>query len=198
MGRSVARDHGKKRAAILKGAARVFARDGIAGASMAGVAAEAGVSKGVLYHYWDGKETLLFDLLDAYLARLRDVIVAETALEPMLRAVLLAYEGMDDEHRIQAEGMARLDPARAEVLRGYQREMVAALSRVLARDAPGLAGPDLRAAAMSVFGMLNWFYMWNPGADRAARSAYARTVATIAIGGVGRIGEGSPAAGTVR
>lgn len=187
MGRSVARDHGEKRAAILKSAARVFARDGIAGASMAGVAAEAGVSKGVLYHYWDGKDALLFDLLDAYLARLRDVVVAETALEPMLRAILLAYEGMDDEHRIQAEGMARLDPAPADILRSYQREMVAALSRVLVEIAPGLAGRNLRAATMSVFGMLNWFYMWSPNADRAARMAYAQTVAAIATGGVGRI-----------
>lgn len=187
MGRSVARDHEEKRAAILKGAARVFARDGVAGASMAGVAAEAGVSKGVLYHYWDGKDALLFDVLDASLARLRDVVVRETALEPMLRAILLAYEGMDDEHRIQAEGMARLDPARAGVLRAHQREMVAALSAVLAREAPELAGRELRAAAMSVFGMLNWFYMWQPGADRAARVAYVRTVAAIVEGGVERI-----------
>ena len=187
MGRSVARDHDAKRAAILKGAARVFARGGVAGASMAGVAAAAGVSKGVLYHYWDGKEALVFDLLDAHLARLRDVATAEDALEPMLRAILLAYEGMDDEHRIQAEGMALLDPARAEVLRGYQREMVAALARALAATAPGLEGRRLRMATMSVFGMVNWFYMWSPGADRAARTAYARTVAAIATGGVGRL-----------
>ncbi|MCK0168370.1 TetR/AcrR family transcriptional regulator [Jannaschia sp. S6380] len=173
--------------AILKGAARVFARQGVAGASMAQVAAEAGVSKGTLYHYWDGKDALLFEVLDGYLSALRDVIVAEDALLPMLTATLLAYDGMDDEHRIQSEGLILLDPARAETLKRHQREMVTALSRVLAAEAPGLTGRALREATMSVFGMLNWFYMWNPGADRAARVAYAGTVATIATGGIGAL-----------
>lgn len=188
MGRSVARDHDAKRRAILKGAARVFARRGVAGASMAEVAAEAGVSKGTLYHYWSGKDGLLFDVLDIHLRALRDVAAAETRLAPMTRAILLAYEGMDDEHRIQAEGLPLLDPDRAAILRDHQREMVRAMSAALQAEVPALAGRRLRVAAMSVFGMLNWFYMWNPDADRAARLAYADAVAAIAAGGVGAIG----------
>ncbi len=188
MGRSVARDHDAKRAAILKAAAQVFAREGVARASMAQVAAQAGVSKGNLYHYWDGKDALLFDILDSYLSSLRDVICdGPDGLEPMLTRTLLAYEGMDDEHRIQAEGMALLPADQAKVLRGYQRDMVAALSGELARQVPGLDRTRLRDATMSVFGMLNWFYMWNPGADAEARRAYACTIAAIAEGGVGRL-----------
>ena len=193
MGRSVARDHGAKRAAILRGAARVFARDGIAGASMAAVAGEAGVSKGVLYHYWEGKEALVFDILDTYLSALRDAVCgAPGGLEGTCRAVLLAYAGMDAEHRIQAEGMGILPPDRAEVLKDHQREMVAATAARLRAVAPELEGRALRSATMSVFGMLNWFYMWNPGTDRAARLAYAATVARIAEGGVGAVGGVNP------
>ncbi|WP_179380715.1 TetR/AcrR family transcriptional regulator [Jannaschia marina] len=180
MGRSLARDHGAKRAALLKAAARAFAASGVAGASMAEVARAAGVSKGVLYHYWPSKEALLFEILDGYLSDLRDVVLAEGELGPLLEAILLAYEGMDAEHRIQGEGMALLPPEKAEVLRGYQREMVARMGEVL--------GDRRRSAVMSVFGMLNWFYMWHPGADRAARLAYARDVAAIARGGVGALG----------
>ncbi|CUH39010.1 HTH-type transcriptional repressor KstR2 [Jannaschia seosinensis] len=188
MGRSVARDHEAKRAAILKSAAQVFARDGIAGASMAAVAAEAGMSKGVLYHYWDGKEALLFEILDTYLAALRDVVCADhESLGALCEEVLFAYHGMDAEHRIQAEGMGILPPERAEVLRGHQRAMVAALADRLRAIAPDLKGRSLRAATMSVFGMLNWFYMWNPGADRDARRDYAATVAQITTGGVGAL-----------
>ncbi|HYZ23026.1 MAG TPA: TetR/AcrR family transcriptional regulator [Rhodopila sp.] len=48
----------EKRAQILRGAAAVFAADGYEGASMARIAARAGVSKGTLYNYFDGKAAL--------------------------------------------------------------------------------------------------------------------------------------------
>jgi TetR/AcrR family transcriptional regulator, mexJK operon transcriptional repressor len=48
----------EKRAQILTGAATVFAADGYEGASMARIAAVAGVSKGTLYNYFDSKAAL--------------------------------------------------------------------------------------------------------------------------------------------
>src|ERR1700686_4974838 len=48
----------EKRAQILTGAADVFAADGYEGASMARIAAVAGVSKGTLYNYFDSKAAL--------------------------------------------------------------------------------------------------------------------------------------------
>ena len=52
----------EKRAQILSGAATVFAADGYEGASMARIAAVAGVSKGTLYNHFDSKA----DLFTAY------------------------------------------------------------------------------------------------------------------------------------
>lgn len=48
----------QKRAQILRGAAAVFAADGYEGASMAQIAAIAGVSKGTLYNHFDSKAAL--------------------------------------------------------------------------------------------------------------------------------------------
>ncbi|WP_428483710.1 TetR/AcrR family transcriptional regulator C-terminal domain-containing protein [Rhodopila sp.] len=48
----------EKRAQILRGAASVFAADGYQGASMARIAAVAGVSKGTLYNHFDTKAAL--------------------------------------------------------------------------------------------------------------------------------------------
>jgi TetR/AcrR family transcriptional repressor of mexJK operon len=48
----------EKRARILNGAAAVFAADGYGGASMARIAAVAGVSKGTLYNHFDSKAAL--------------------------------------------------------------------------------------------------------------------------------------------
>lgn len=54
----------EKRAQVLQGAAMVFDRDGYEGASMSRIAQEAGVSKGTLYNYFDGKA----ELFAAYVA----------------------------------------------------------------------------------------------------------------------------------
>ena len=196
MPRAVARDHDAKREAILKGAARVFAREGFARASMAQVAEECGVSKANLYHYHSGKDALLFDILDSYLSALRDRICGldlpeapRKALITVLTEILLAYDGMDDEHRIQTEGMAALPPEQQAVLKGYQRDLVRRMEDVLKMAAPDLEGIPLREATMSVFGMLNWFYMWSPGADVIARHRYAHTVAALTLGGVRRLSD---------
>lgn len=195
MPRPIAKDYDDKRQAILRSAAQVFAREGIARASMAQVAKASGISKANIYHYYDSKQALLFDMLDKYLSALRDRIcgldlsgmAAQDKLRAVLAETLLSYEGMDAEHKIQTEGIALLPAAQQDVLKGYQRDMVILMEIVLKDAAPEVFDGDrakLRAAAMSVFGMLNWFYMWNRAADAEARRAYADLVARLTMGGV--------------
>ena len=53
--------------------------------------------------------------------------------------------------------------------------------------APKTLGADpakLRAATMSVFGMLNWFYMWQPQANSTARKDYAKLVCQLSLNGI--------------
>lgn len=185
MARPIAKDYSVKRTAIVRAAAVVLARDGVARASMAQVAAACGISKANIYHYYGSKEVLLFDILDCYLSELRNRICGlpvEATLQDLTREILLAYEGMDAEHKIQSEVMPLLPSDQQHVLRGYQRDMVERMENVLIAAAPGLKEP--REAAMSVFGMLNWFYMWKPRADAEERERYARTVADLTLGGV--------------
>lgn len=195
MARTIAKDHSEKRAQILKTAAKVFAASGISGASMKDVAAACGISKANIYHYYDGKDALLFDILDTYLAELRDRLCGlpdegltpEDRLHAFARETLFAYEGMDAEHRLQPEGIPLLPADQQEILKNYQREIVRKLSAILKEAAPDVLAGDrkkLRAATMSVFGMVNWFYMWNSGADRAERETYALFVANMALKGI--------------
>ena len=195
MARTIAKDHGEKRAQILKAAAKVFAEQGFDRASMSKLAAECGISKANIYHYYDSKDALLFDLLDNYLSTLRDLVCGvdaaglppEEALRRTVLEILLAYQGADDEHRVQSAGIAVLPADQQQVLRAYQRDMVRQMSSILARLAPAHLKNDasrLRAATMSVFGMLNWFYMWNPGADEAARRDYAALVSDMVLKGL--------------
>lgn len=199
MARRIAQDHDAKRGQILATAARVFAEQGFDRASMARLAEACGISKANIYHYYDSKDALLYDILDSYLSELRDRIAAidgralspEAHLRAVILEILMAYRGADDEHRVQIGAMAALPAEKQHVLRDYQRDLVAQMAGILRRVAPETLGDDgpgtrrkLHAATMSVFGMLNWFYMWNREDTDAAREAYADLVGTLVLGGI--------------
>lgn len=195
MSRPIAKDHEEKRSHILKVAARVFAETGYARASMSQVAKDCGISKANIYHYYSSKDALLFDILDTYLSALRDRIIGLdlTGVEPskqlgrIVGETLRAYEGMDREHKIQTEGIPSLPVEQQRTLKAYQRDLVEQLSDVVAQIAPDVFANDprkLRATVMSIFGMLNWFYMWNSNADHNARDDYAKLVTQLTVAGV--------------
>jgi len=195
MARTIARDHDQKRKQILKSAAKVFATEGFDRASMTQLARECGISKANIYHYYDGKDALLFDILDSYLRALRDRVVntdvtglnPEQRLERTVSEILLAYQGADYEHQVQINGMSALGEAQQKLLRGYQHDMVRYVSDTIRAIAPEVFGDDpgkLRATTMSVFGMLNWHYMWNARAGTQAREDYAKLVSNLTSHGV--------------
>ena len=194
MARTIAKDYEEKRRLILKAAAEVFAREGIVRASMNEVAKTGGISKANIYHYYISKDALLFDILDTYLSTLRKRILQLplsglddiTKLKCVLEEFLLAYEGMDHEHKIQVEGLRLLPKDQQEILKGYQRDMVAVVSSVLKSIVAEQIANDKRAlrnVTMSIFGMLNWYYVWQPKADGAARKDYAKTITHLVIFG---------------
>ncbi len=195
MARTIAKDHEDKRRHILTIAAQVFAREGIARASMNEVAKACGISKANIYHYYASKDDVVFDILDSYLSELRDLIcnLDRSAMTPadqlhlITREFLLAYDGMDHQHKIQSEGLPRLSMDKQEVLKGYQRDLVNLVADILQDCAPDILATDkakCRDITMSVFGMLNWFYMWHPKATRTARISYAASIADLTLHGV--------------
>lgn len=52
----------ERREQILSGALRVFARKGYAAAKISDIVARSGVSHGLVYHYFDSKEDMFFEL----------------------------------------------------------------------------------------------------------------------------------------
>ena len=61
---------------------------------------------------------------------------------------------------------------------------VGSLVKAIAPDVFEDDRAKLRGATMSVFGMLNWFYMWNSGADTKARKNYAGLVCNLCQRGI--------------
>lgn len=195
MARTIAKDHDQKREQILQSAAKIFATEGFDRSSMAQLAKECGISKANIYHYYDSKDAILFDILDSYLSELRDLILAtdveglspEDRLRRVIRDVLRAYQGSDYEHQVQLNALSALPEDQQDRMRAYQRDMVRYLSDCIRAAAPQVFGDDrarLRAVTMSVFGMLNWYYMWNDGAAPQARDDYATLVADLTLKGL--------------
>ncbi|WP_424979367.1 TetR/AcrR family transcriptional regulator [Leisingera sp. S232] len=195
MARTIAKDHDFKREQILKSAAKVFAEAGYDRASMTQLARECGISKANIYHYYDSKDAVLFGLLDTYLCELRDRVCGveleglgpEDRVRRIVGEIMLAYQGADHEHQVQIGAMGALPEEQQKLLRAYQREMVQFVSDALVAVAPDVFSGDsakLRGATMSVFGMLNWYYMWNSGAGAQAREDYAQLAADLVLNGV--------------
>ncbi len=195
MARTIAKDHDQKRTLILKSAAKVFAEAGYDRASMTQLARECGISKANIYHYYDSKDAVLFGLLDTYLCELRDRVCGvelegcgpEDRLRRIVSEIMLAYQGADHEHQVQISAMGALPEDQQKLLRAYQREMVQFVSDALAAVAPDVFEGEtakLRGATMSVFGILNWYYMWNSGAGPKARDDYARLAADLVLNGI--------------
>jgi AcrR family transcriptional regulator len=84
-----------KRGLILDAARRVFERDGLDGASLRGIALEAGYTPAALYFHFDSKEAIYAALLEASLDRLAalvsEAVAAMRRPATQLRAASLAF-----------------------------------------------------------------------------------------------------------
>jgi AcrR family transcriptional regulator len=185
MARPQSADHHLKRDSILDAAAQCFADQSYSATSMATVAAKVGASKARIYHYYDSKEALLFDLLDRYTQRLL-AIVGETeahaqrkklndrqALHELVRAFLIEYESSATRHVALlndtkflsdvAEDLATgvLGKSQRDLILQRQRDVVSAFTRFLRRAYPDrLTDANQSAITMMLMGMINWTFTW--------------------------------------
>lgn len=151
-------------------AAGLFARDGFSRTSMAELAAACGVSKALLYHYFDSKEALLFDILQAYLGDLEKVValdagVAGTArihLRDLIRGLLWQYREAGNTHKLLTFELPVLPADQQSELRAAERRIMSRFDVALAAAAQeaGRTTPLDGPRAMMLFGTLNWTYTW--------------------------------------
>jgi TetR/AcrR family transcriptional regulator len=197
MARPRSAEYDGKRRAILRRSAKLFAQNGYDRTSMAEVASASGVSKALLYHYYAGKESLLFDILHAHLQDLMDAVRSVDAnlaprarLQALIGAVLNAYRDADDEHKIQINELRKLPLARKKELISLERALVSIFADSIASAIPSIAGHPalLKPVTMSLFGMLNWHYMWFREKGPISREDYTDMVTTLLIEGAQALG----------
>lgn len=194
MARTRAADYDLKQNSILCEAARLFARDGYDRTSMASLAEACGTSKALLYHYYKNKDALLFDVLSDHLHELIDTVelADDPAADPdsrlnyLVSALLDAYRDADDCHKMQISELSKLPRPMQNKLKALERRLVDKFTDALLGINPGLDDGRgmIKPATMSLFGMLNWHYMWFRPNGPMSREDYAQFVSTIIADGV--------------
>ena len=193
MARTRAQDYDEKRQAILHQVAELFARHGFTGASLSLIAEACGMSKALLYHYYRDKEAVLFDILSNHLAVLI-AAVEKAAAEPnsargrlhaIVAALLESYRDADAEHQVQITSLKLLPADQQEQLKEMERTLVRIFSDALAQAVPQAAADRSRLMplTMSLFGMLNWHYLWFREGKGLSRADYARMATELVLSG---------------
>ena len=201
MARTIAKDHEEKRQAILRKAAEFFSENGFDRSSMNQLAGACGVSKALIYHYYDSKDALLFDIVFTHLSELLAAVREaagqsddpEADLRRILHTILLAYRDADAQHQVQNDAMSSLPEAERAALVDIQRQLVAIVGEALRAVAPETfddSPEKLRPATMALFGMVNWFYMWHRPGKGLSREEYADLVTDLILRGVCGLGGG--------
>lgn len=194
MARTRSVDFEVKQRGILSSAAAVFAEVGMEKASMSMIASHSGVSKALLYHYYPSKDALIFDIVRTHLLELESAIEEADApdtpapdrLRLLVKAVLKSYEGRDNEHKVQLNGTSALSEEQSAELHAIERRIVKRFSAVIHAINPDLSTgrPLLMPVTMSLFGMMNWVYMWFRPDGPITREDYADVATTLILEGI--------------
>ena len=197
MARPKSSQHELKRDEILDVAAQCFADRSYHAASMNDIAAACGTSKARLYHYYESKEAILFDLLDRYTQRLlaifgqveataqRRSLDDRAAVHEMVRAFLEEYEHSATRHVALLGDTKFLGEAQRELIRNRQRDMVSGMTRFLRRAYPErFDARNQTALTMMLFGMINWTFTWLRPGGEMSYSAFAEEVIAMLENGL--------------
>ncbi len=138
-------DHDERRAQIARAFQRLLAADGFAGVPFSRVAAEAGVSVGLIQHYFAGKDVLLRFAYDDAVGRMSERVrlrvrngeasglsIAEVLLDTLAELLPLDAE-RDLEYRVRQglQAQALHDPGLGDVARRAGRDLLGYVTMVV-------------------------------------------------------------------
>ena len=165
---------------ILRTAARLFQQRGYDATSMNDVAAALKLSKGGLYHHFQSKDEILFEIMDhameiteqRVLAPVRGIANPEERLRMLIRLhIEVVLSPRDREITVMLHENHPLPPALRRKINARKKDylhfvehLIADVQRSSQRDAQRKPNSQStvtpRAAALALVGMINWIYQW--------------------------------------
>ncbi len=164
---------------ILRTAARLFQQRGYDATSMNDVAAALKLSKGGLYHHFQSKDEILFEIMnhamqmteDRVLNPVRGIADPEERLRALIRLhIELVLSPRDREISVMLHENHPLPPALRKRINARKKEYVHFLEKLMTEVQSKVQGRASysttakrvtpRAAAFALLGMINWIYQW--------------------------------------
>jgi AcrR family transcriptional regulator len=168
-GRRRRQDHGSKREAVIRAAARAFDERGYHNTSLDDLAAALGVTKPTIYYYVASKEQLLFECFLAGLEPIRSALrraeqttgSGRERLREVVRDYAVAIASEYGWCMVRAEHQD-LGPDLSAQVRALKSEIDRGIRRLLQDgvDDGSIAVTDTKLAAFAIAGALNWIAHW--------------------------------------
>lgn len=181
-----------KRQEILDTAAKLFARDGYVNARMADIAAKCGASKSMLYHYFPGKEDILFELLKEHLDEITASVEkagpggADRSVSDFVGRYLHESKRARTRHVVALHDVRFLPEAQRRVILDKERRLLGLVSDFLKDINPHLSDPLYKVYALLVQGMLNWTDVWYRPDGPIPPQELQDRVASLFLHGIGK------------
>ncbi len=184
-----------RRTEILRAAARVFRRKGLAAAGMREIAEEADVSPGILYYYFSGKdEILLFcqeRTLEHMLAAVEAARATPSSSAERLRAVLRAHvqamldelEGATAHLEVEALPEGMREPM-IEKRDRYEHKVRALVAEGMKRGE--FAKADAALVTRAMLGAVNWSARWFRPDGKLTSVEVAQSLADYLVRGLNK------------
>jgi AcrR family transcriptional regulator len=181
---------------ILRTAARLFQQRGYDATSMNDVAAALKLSKGGLYHHFQSKDEILFEIMnhameitqERVLAPVRSIVDPEERLRALIRLhIEVVLSPRDREITVMLHENHPLPPTLRKRINSRKKDYIHFVESLIAevqrtRRAKGSVTP--RAAAFALLGMINWIYQWyKPEGDLQTHNL-APQFADLVFGGI--------------
>ena len=164
---------GESRRDILRTAARLFQERGYDATSMQDIAGALNFSKAALYHHFESKEAILFQIMsygmDIFEEKVLNAAASIPDPEQRLRACIrlhveLVLGGRDREITVVLHENRTLPAEAGRQINARKKRYVIYLGELIAavQAARGLARPAVepQVAAFALLGMINWMYQW--------------------------------------
>ncbi len=159
---------------ILRTAARLFQQRGYDATSMNDVAAALKLSKGGLYHHFQSKDEILYEIMnhameitqERVLNPVRGIADPEERLRALIRLhIEVVLSPRDREITVMLHENHPLPPALRKRINARKKDYIHFLESLMTEvqsktqnQAKGKVSP--RAAAFALLGMINWIYQW--------------------------------------
>lgn len=199
MARTQAADYDERKLAIVEQAASLFASHGFSGASVADIAERCKTSKSLIYHYYESKEDILYDVMISHVRALEaaaaDALAGSASADQKLRDLtqlfMALYVGAADRHKVLLNDLDYVPKARRAEIVAVQRGLIESVRKLLVEIEPALKGQSgaSLAAAMLFFGTINWTHTWYDPKGQITPEVLANMAVDLTLGGIARAAE---------